>query len=136
MKYGIQRYNMGLTNSMSPRQIEAMAFSQAITMLQSARTQKDRIHALSMNQKLWSAVLREVGVENNGMPPVLRHDLLKLSVWATRYCVRAMLHKISLKPLIDINRDMLDGLREGAAEAVARSEGDTASARTFKFATA
>lgn len=114
MKYGLQRYNQSSAQTMNSRQIEAMAFSQAIAMLKNANTDQKRMHALSMNQKLWSAVLRECGVENNGMPDILRQDLLKLSIWATRYCVRAMLHKISLRPLVDINQDMLEGLREHA----------------------
>ncbi|NHN84243.1 flagellin assembly protein [Acetobacter musti] len=132
MNYGLQRYNRSLVTSMTPRQVEAMAFSQSITMLESAKTQNERLHALSMNQKLWSAVLREVGVENNGMPEILRGDLFKLSMWATRYCVRAMLHNISLKPLIDINRDMLEGLRERAVE----SSSSENPAQAFRLATA
>ncbi|MBV1837664.1 flagellar biosynthesis regulator FlaF [Acetobacter estunensis] len=112
MNYGIQRYNRGVAKSMTARQVEIMAFGQAIELLKNAKDHKARIHALSMNQKLWSAVLREVAIENNGMSDILRNDLLKLAVWATRYCVRAMLHDISLKPLISINSDILDGLRE------------------------
>lgn len=134
MKYGLQRYNQGAANLLSSRQIEAMAFSQAISLLERARDEKARLHALSMNQKLWSAVLRETDVQNNGIPDDLRKDLFKLSVWATRYCVRAMLEKISLKPLIDINRDMLDGLRE---KTVGASEASTeAPVHNFKLATA
>ncbi|NHO31684.1 flagellar biosynthesis regulator FlaF [Acetobacter fallax] len=134
MKYGLQRYNQGAANLLSSRQIEAMAFSQAISLLERARDEKARLHALSMNQKLWSAVLREMDVQNNGIPDDLRKDLFKLSFWATRYCVRAMLEKISLKPLIDINRDMLDGLRE---KTVGASEASTeAPVHNFKLATA
>lgn len=111
MNYGLKRYNQNTAQSMTPRQIEAMAFGQSIEMLKAAKNQKDRLHALSMNQKLWSAVLREVAMENNGFPEILRKDLLSLASWATKYSVRAMLHDISLKPLIDVNQDMLDGLR-------------------------
>lgn len=114
MNYGIQRYNQRTAATMSPREVEAMAFAQLVTLLKNAKDQKSRLHALSMHQKLWSAILRETGVENNGMPEVFRKDLLRLSLWATKYSIRAILHNISLKPLIDINQDMLDGLRTPA----------------------
>lgn len=111
MNYGLKRYNQSTAQSMTPRQVEAMAFAQSIEMLRAAKNQKDRLHALSLNQKLWSAVLREVALEDNGFPEILKKDLLNLANWATKYSVRAMLHDISLKPLIDVNQDMLDGLR-------------------------
>ncbi|MFT8718435.1 flagellar biosynthesis regulator FlaF [Acetobacter sp.] len=112
MNYGLKRYNQNTANAMSPRQVESMAFGQTIALLKNASDHKKRIHALSMNQKLWSAVLREVGMESNDTPEVVKNDLLKLAVWSTRYSIRAMLHDLPLKPLIDVNQDMLDGLRD------------------------
>ncbi|NHO34468.1 flagellar biosynthesis regulator FlaF [Acetobacter fallax] len=112
MSYGIQRYNKNTSQTMTPRQIEELAFRQANALMKTANDEKSRLHALDMNQKLWSAILRETGIENNDMPAILRQDLRKLAVWATRYSIQAMLHGIALKPLIDINQDMLDGLRE------------------------
>ncbi|GBQ20668.1 flagellar biosynthesis regulator FlaF [Acetobacter estunensis NRIC 0472] len=111
MNYGIQRYNRSTAATMAPREVDIMAFGQAIALLKNAKDQESRLHALSMNQKLWSAVLREVAIDNNGMSDILRGDLTKLGVWATRYCIRAMLHDIGLKPLLGVNQDILDGLR-------------------------
>lgn len=112
MSYGLQRYNQTTSQTMTSRQIEELAFRQAIVMLKTANDEKSRLHALDMNQKLWSAILRETGIENNDMPDILRKDLQRLALWSTRYSIRAMLHGVSLKPLIDINQDMLDGLCE------------------------
>ncbi|MCE0744361.1 flagellar biosynthesis regulator FlaF [Acetobacter sicerae] len=112
MSYGIKRYNQNSATQMTSRQIEVMAFGQTILLLKNAKNQKERIHALTMNQKLWSSILLETSVEDNEIPDVIRKDLLNLAIWSTRYSIRAMLHDISLKPLIDINQDMLDGLRQ------------------------
>ncbi|BCI67759.1 hypothetical protein AAJCM20276_23830 [Acetobacter aceti] len=65
-----------------------------------------------MNQKLWSSIILETSVEDNGIPDTMRKDLLNLAILSTRYSIRAMLHDIPLNPLIDINQDMLDGLRQ------------------------
>ncbi|NHN88479.1 flagellar biosynthesis regulator FlaF [Acetobacter conturbans] len=111
MNYGIKRYNQNTAAIMDSRQVEIMAFGQSIVLLRGVNNKKTRLHALNMNQKLWSAILRETGIENNGMPENLRQNLFKLSVWATRYSIRAMLHDLPLKPLISINQDMLDGLK-------------------------
>ncbi|NHN92995.1 flagellar biosynthesis regulator FlaF [Acetobacter sicerae] len=112
MSYGIKRYNQNSATQMTSRQIEVMAFGQTILLLKNAKNQKERIHALTMNQKLWSSILLETSVEDNEIPDVMRKDLLNLAIWSTRYSIRAMLHDIALKPLIDINQDMLDGLRQ------------------------
>ncbi|BCK77654.1 flagellar protein FlaF [Acetobacter aceti NBRC 14818] len=112
MSYGIKRYNQNSAIQMTSRQIEVMAFGQTILLLKNAQNQKERIHALSMNQKLWSSIILETSVEDNGIPDTMRKDLLNLAIWSTRYSIRAMLHDIPLNPLIDINQDMLDGLRQ------------------------
>lgn len=112
MSYGIKRYNQNSATQMTSRQIEVMAFGQTILFLKNAKNQKERIHALTMNQKLWSSILLETSVEDNEIPDIMRKDLLSLAIWSTRYSIRAMLHDITLKPLIDINQDMLDGLRQ------------------------
>ncbi|MFT8896193.1 MAG: flagellar biosynthesis regulator FlaF [Acetobacter sp.] len=112
MSYGIKRYNQNSASQMTSRQIEVMAFGQTILLLKNAKTQKERLHALTMNQKLWSSILLETGIEDNGIPEVMRKDLTNLAIWSTRYSIRAMLHDTPLKPLIDINQDILDGLRQ------------------------
>lgn len=112
MSYGIKRYNQNSASQMTSRQIEVMAFGQTIFLLKNAKTQKERLHALTMNQKLWSSILLETGIEDNGTPEVMRKDLTNLAIWSTRYSIRAMLHDTPLKPLIDINQDILDGLRQ------------------------
>ncbi|AQS85023.1 MAG: flagellar biosynthesis regulator FlaF [Acetobacter aceti] len=122
MSYGIKRYNQNSATQMTSRQIEIMAFGQTILLLKNAKNQKDRIHALTMNQKLWSSILLETSVEDNGIPDIVRKDLLNLAIWSTRYSIRAMLHNFSLKPLIDINQDMLDGLRQNIENKKSSSE--------------
>ncbi|MCH4090717.1 flagellar biosynthesis regulator FlaF [Acetobacter sp.] len=111
MSYGIKRYNQNSALQMTSRQIEVMAFGQTILLLKNVKNQKERIHALTMNQKLWSSILLETSIEDNGISDILRKDLLNLAIWSTRYSIRAMLHDIPLKPLIEINQDILDGLK-------------------------
>ncbi|NLI26033.1 MAG: hypothetical protein GX413_01380 [Acetobacter sp.] len=111
MSYGINAYNQSTARSIPPRQVETMAFGQVIMLLKAAKDHKSRLHALNMNQKLWSAVLREISIENNDLPVSFRENLFRLADWSSRYSIRAMLKNISLKPLVEVNQNILDGLR-------------------------
>ncbi|MBO1359367.1 hypothetical protein J2D73_06100 [Acetobacter sacchari] len=122
MNYGIRRYNQNTASTMSPRDIEILAFEQAIRHLRAAHDQKSRLHALNLNQKLWSAILRETGADNNGFPHGLRANLSKLALWATRYSINAMMHGVTLKPLVDVNEDILEGLRSPSAREAASTD--------------
>lgn len=93
MSYGIKRYNQNSATQMTSRQIEVMAFGQTILLLKNAKNQKERIHALTMNQKLWSSILLETSVEDNEIPDVIRKDrsVMFLSLIAS-FCRKTLKH--------------------------------------------
>jgi len=72
---------------------------------------KTRIEALNKTHQLWSLLVRDLCSDGNNLPPPLRQDLIGLGFWAMRYCNIAILRDLSLEPLINVNQNILEGLR-------------------------
>lgn len=51
------------------------------------------------------------------MPAGLKAQLISLGLWAMRYSTLAMLKPLALEPLIDVNRNVANGLREQQSRA-------------------
>jgi flagellar protein FlaF len=79
--------------------------------LTKATTPRERIDALRKTQNLWSLLVRDLGAKGNKLPNTLKQNLIRLGFWAMSYATRAMLHELSVAPLIEVNRNMIDGLR-------------------------
>ena len=98
----------------SPRETEILAFGLCNDRLQRAATPRERTEALGKTQQLWSLLVRDLASEGNALPEELKRNLIGLGFWAMRYATQAMLHGLPLQPLIDVHRDMIDGLRAQA----------------------
>ena len=94
----------------SPRDNEVMAFRLAIHHLVEAKTRSARAAALNINYRLWQFIFQDLHNENNILPEILKQDLLNLAAWSMEYSTRAVLLQISLKPLINVNLNVLHGL--------------------------
>lgn len=86
-----------------------MALARVNRMLKEEEFSPNRQKALSMNQRLWTLLLRSI--DSVSMSDTLRSDLMAVGSWASRYSLSAMNRKISLAPLIDVNANIIDGLR-------------------------
>ena len=116
MTNGQAIYGRNAARSLAPREVEAAAFVFVNRMLTEASTKLDRIKALNRNHRLWSLLLKDVGLSSNSLPPVLKKDLVSLGAWSMSYSIAAMNQDHPIQPLIDINDDMIDALRPLAAE--------------------
>ena len=77
--------------------------------------------ALGRNHRLWSLLLTDVGLSSNALPPILKKDLVSIGSWSMSYSIIAMGRDISLRPLIDINTDMIDALKLNQADSKTNS---------------
>ena len=59
---------------------------------------------------MWSLLLKDLALAENGLPEGVKTGLINLGLWSMRYSTLALLKDLSLQPLIDVNRNVLDGL--------------------------
>ena len=70
------------------------------------------MRGLVKNQQLWSLLLRDMGSSSNGLPQVLKSDLMSLGFLTLRETIMAMGDgSRSVAGLIQVNEDMIEGLR-------------------------
>ena len=69
--------------------------------------------ALKFNQKVWTIFQTELGKPDNPLPPDLRLNLLKLSVFIDKQIFKTIAAPSpeKLTPIININLSIADGLR-------------------------
>ncbi len=115
MAYGTQTYRNSEASALAPREVEAAAFLFVNRALEQVDGPRSKVEALCKNQKLWSLLLKDLACSSNVLPEILKQDLVRLGTWSMAYSIRAMPGELPLQPLIDINSDMVDALRNGEA---------------------
>jgi flagellar protein FlaF len=95
----------------SPRETEILAFGLCNTRLKNAGDSSSRIDALNKTHQLWSILVRDLSGDANKLPEDLKRQLVDLGFWAMSYSVAAMGSGLSTQPLIDVNQNILDGLK-------------------------
>ncbi len=112
MSYGAHQYRRSEGSALSPRETEAAAFAFVNRLLDRNGSEGGRMRGLVKNQQLWSLLLRDVGSSNNGLPQVLKSDLMSLGLVVLRETIAAMGDTDhSTEGLIQVNEDMIAGLR-------------------------
>lgn len=113
----IQTYERNQLNSLKGRDLEAMVFSKATTLLQEALknpSNKDMIlYALNKNQQLWTIIQNDVRLPENTLANDLKANLISLSLFVDRQTNRAVISCTpeDIEPLIEINKNIALGLR-------------------------
>lgn len=95
----------------SPRETEILAFGLCNARLGKATDVLARIDALHKTHQLWSLLVRDLAGEGNQLPQPVKESLLSLGFWAMGYSVAAAGRDLPLLPLIEVNQNMIDGLR-------------------------
>ena len=123
MSYGMAQYDRSAETALAPRDVEAAAFAFVNKLLEGATDGPERTAALARNHRLWSLLLTDIGLSSNGLPPILKKDLVSVGSWSMSYSIIAMGRDLSLDPLIDINHDMIEALKlnQKIPEVVSRS---------------
>ena len=99
----------------SPRETEILAFGLCNARLGRATDPVARIEALHKTHQLWSMLVRDLAAEGNRLPGPVRQQLIELGFWAMHYSLTAMGRPLSLQPLIDVNQNIMEGLRAQAS---------------------
>ena len=113
MTYGSTQYDRSAGAALAPRDLEAAAFAFVNKLLEEAKNAQERITALARNHRLWALLLTDIGISSNALPPILKKDLVSVGGWSMSYSIAAMGRDLSVRPLIDINRDMIEALKPG-----------------------
>jgi len=102
----------------SPRETEILAFGLCNARLAKVGDGRSRIDALNKTHQLWSLLVRDLASEGNGLPQQLRQELINLGFWAMQYSSMATCQDLPLQPLIDVNQNILEGLRAQSPQPV------------------
>ncbi len=103
----------------SPVETEILALGLCNDRLSKATDHRSRVEALSRNHTMWSMFLRDVSSPQNRMPQGIKDQLTQLALWTMAYTNQALSTDLTLKPLIEVNRNIQDGLRMQAARSTA-----------------
>jgi len=66
--------------------------------------------ALEENRRLWSVMTADCALETNELPQQLRAAIVSLGLWVIRYSSQVLRGDAEIDPLIDVNRDVMEGL--------------------------
>lgn len=95
----------------SAQEAEILAFGLCNNRMQCAADANARIDALHQNHRLWSALVRDLASEGNALPADLKQQLIGLGIWSMSYGTQAVIENLPLTPLIEVNRNLMDGLK-------------------------
>lgn len=105
----------------SARETEILAFGLCNARLGKAHDTKTRVEALHKTHQLWSLLVRDLSAQGNQLPQFIKDQLIGLGFWAMRYSIAATAEDLPLQPLMDVNRNIADGLRAQAQDAASHA---------------
>lgn len=101
-----------------PRNTEYRLFGQITGAMIDASRMKGGTGALAevldRNRRLWSFLAIDCADERNGLSKELRASIISLSIWVAKYSRQVIREGAPLEPLIDVNRNMMQGLQSAA----------------------
>jgi flagellar protein FlaF len=112
----IEAYAQTQRSSMTPREIEAMAFTKAALKLEEAKEKLDDYDyyasSLKFNQLLWTIIQADVVDKENKLPPQIKANILSLSIFVDKQTIKALANANGkhLDVLININKNLAEGL--------------------------
>lgn len=110
----LQAYQQAQTRTERPRDTEFRLLGQVTGALLDAKGAARRdpklIKALDWNRRVWSALAADCASDGNGLPEVVRAQIISLSLWVSRYSSDVMRCGTEIDPLIEVNRTIMEGL--------------------------
>lgn len=129
----IAAYKRTISETETPRQIERRILAQVTAELEreylaydQAESRIDKLQLLAgglrdslwRNQQVWMAFKADLAEKGNTLDPQLKAALLSLSLWVERHTQSVLAGSVKIKPLIDINRSVFQGLEGRAFQTV------------------
>jgi len=119
MSNGYAVYNSAQTKTVDARDVEYRLLAQVTSALMKARESgdlKERLEAALWNRNIWSALRIDLMDENNQLPKELRASLISVSIWIEKETRALMGGEGDLDAVIDINRNIMAGLKPEFAQ--------------------
>jgi flagellar protein FlaF len=119
----VAAYAQQQKRNLSPREVEAMAFTKAAVLLEEAKQKVNSIEefskALRFNHLLWTIIQADLTEPENQLPNEIKANVMSLSIFVDKQTTKAMRssNPADLDVLININRNLAAGLRSNAATA-------------------
>jgi flagellar protein FlaF len=114
----LQAYQRTQRATENSRGAEYRLFGQVTGALMDAQNAGSKgmplIDALDWNRRLWSTLAVDCMDDGNKLPNPLRAQIISLSIWVTKYSSQVIQQGVPLDPLIDINRNIMQGLQSAA----------------------
>jgi flagellar protein FlaF len=112
----LQSYSRTQVKSEDPRRIELMLLQRINGRMATADTQtwRERLEAAYENRRVWNAFRTDLVMQDAsgaGLADRLKAGLINLSLWIDSYSMKLIDRDVPLKPLIDINNEIIAGLR-------------------------
>jgi len=82
---------------------------------------QEKIKAVLWNDKVWNAFMCDLGSPENTLPKPLKGALLSLAIWVAKETQRILDNEADLDALINVNRQIMEGLRPKQQPAMAAS---------------
>ena len=81
----------------------------------------ERMEALDWNRRMWSTLAADCSIEGNGLPDIVRANIISLSIWVNKHTSQVMRNNEEIGPLIEINRIIMQGLAPSGIDSAADS---------------
>lgn len=120
MSNGYAAYTAAQTQTVDARDVEYRLLAKVTTALMQSRDNpkdtKQRLEAAMWNRNVWSALRVDLSSEGNQLPESLRASLISVSLWIEKETSAIMSGADDLDALIDINRNIMAGLKPESHE--------------------
>jgi len=123
-KEQLKAYQTAQLKNMTPREVEAMAFTKAANMMDDAKRNPGDFAVLSQavrfNHLFWTILQADITDPANKLPGEIKANIMSLSLFVDRQTTQALRSRDTddLDILITINRNLAMGLRENPAAPV------------------
>lgn len=109
----VAAYQKANQNTENPRQTEYRAFAIFTRAMEEADSEDQiaKIKAVANNEQLWRTLRKDLMSDGNTLPDELKARLLSIAFWVSRYSSQAMKGEASLAPLITVNKQIMDGMK-------------------------
>lgn len=109
----LHKYISAQNTTDDPRRTEYRLFAQVTRALMDARQDNHasgRNNAIHWNRRLWLTLQTDCANDGNRLPENLRAGIISLSIWVDKHSRRVLKGEADIKPLIDVNRSIMEGL--------------------------
>ncbi len=122
---GLTAYKRTISHTESPRQIERRILQQVTAELEKVQKEFDEAeqrfeklqllangarNSLWKNERIWISLKMDLMENDNKLDENLRASLISLAVWVEGHTQAVMAGGKNIRPLIEVNRSIIDGL--------------------------